>query len=234
MTEKEKYTSFDDIKCLWMKCGAIDYKICDKNFECEVCDFDKQMLSKMKSKGSIQEEIENLFERGQHSVSFTHPFYHFNSGVMVRNFLANNYYLGLEPFIVKFIDKHSQLKYSSKNISVKKHELLLNISNGWGEINVLSPFSFNFIEKLDIKNIYSNDSHWFAIIEADRHEILSNSINKKDYFEKLHETRIYLKNLMKTSDEVGDTLYDGGAIIEKWGEILGNNTYKKLLEKLFS
>jgi len=234
MTEPEKYKSFDDIKCHWMKCRAIDYKICDKNFECENCDFDKHMLSGIKLKGNVQDEIENLFDLGQHTVSFTHPNYHFSSGVMVRNFLANNYYLGIEPFIVKFIDKHSLLRYSTSNDRVKKGEPVLNISNGWGEVNVLSPFSFNFVEKLDMNSIFSNRLHWFAIIEAERHEILGNSINKKSYFNKLYETKIQLKNLMKTSEGVGETMYDGGAVLENWSVILGNNTYRNLLEKLFS
>lgn len=234
MTESEKYKSFDDIKCLWMKCGAIDYKICDKNFECEKCDFDKHMLSELKLKGNVQEEIEKMFNLAQHSVTFAHPHYHFSSGLMVRNFLANNYYLGLEPFIVKFIDRHSLLSYSTSNNRIKKGKPVLKISNGWGEINVLAPLSFDFVEKLNLNSIYSNDLHWFAIIEAERHEILSNSIDKKSYFEKLYETRLYLKNLMKTSEGVGETMYDGGAILENWSDILGSNTYKNLMERLFS
>ncbi|MFC2092479.1 hypothetical protein ACFLSV_01140 [Bacteroidota bacterium] len=234
MPESEKYKSFDEIKCLWMKYGAIDYKICDKDFECESCDFDKHMLSKLKIKGKFQEEIENMFDLGQHSVSFTHPHYHFSSGLIVRNFLANNYYLGLEPFIVKFIDRHSLLKYSTSNNNVNKGEPILNISNGWGEVNVLSPFSFNFIEKLDMNNIFSNDLHWFAIIEAERYEILSNSINKKSYFDKLFDTKLYFINLMKTSEGVGVTMYDGGAVLENWSDILGKSRYRNLLDMLFS
>lgn len=234
MPESEKYKSFDDVKCLWMKCGAIDYKICDKNFDCENCDFDKRISSELKTKGNVQEGIENVFDLVQHSASFIHPHYHFNSGLMVRNFLANTYYLGLEPYIVKFIDRQSTLRYSTLDSLVKKGEPVLNISNGWGEINIVSPFNFDFVEKLDISNIFSNDLRWFAIIETERHEILCNSINKKIYFDKLYETKLYLKNLMKTSEAVGETMYDGGVVLENWLEILGNSSYKNLLEKLFS
>ncbi len=234
MPEQKKYKSFDDIKCLWMKCGAVDYKICDKNFECENCDFDKHMLSELKIKGDVQDKIENMFGLGQHTLSFTHPYYHFSSGLMVRNFLANNYYLGLEPFIVNFIEKHSSLKYITSNNSVKKGEPILNISNGWGEVNVLSPFSFNFVEKFEMNNIFSRDLHWFAIIEAESYEILGNSINKRSYFDKLYKTKLNLLNLMKTSDGAGVTMYDGGAVLDNWSDILGKNTYRNLLEKLFS
>lgn len=234
MTESKKYKGYDDIKCIWMICGSIDYKICDKNFECENCDFDKEMFSGLRIKGNVQEEIENMFNLVQHTVSFTHPNYHFKRGQMARNFLSNTYYLGLEPFIGKFIDKHSLLKYSTSNNFVKKGEPILNINNGWGEVTIQSPFSFNFIEKLDMKNIFSKDLHWFAIIEAERYEILGNSLNKKTYFEKLYEAKLYLMNLMKTTEEAGKTMYDGGVLLRNWSTILGKNTYKNLLENFFS
>jgi hypothetical protein len=234
MTDSEKYKSFDDVKCLWMKCGAVDYKICDKDFECENCDFDKNMLSKLKIKGNIQEEIENMFSFGQHAVTFSHPYYHFCGGLMVRYFLADNYYLGIEPFIAKFIDKHSVVKYGTGYDIIKIGDPILKISNGWGVVDVLSPFGFNFVEKLDLSNFFVNNRHWFAVIETERHEILGSAINKKSYYDKLFETKLNLANLLKMSDNVGTTAYDGGTFLENWSDILGKNVYKALLEKLFS
>lgn len=234
MSELQKYKSFDEIKCLWMKYGTIDYKICDNDFECENCDFDKHMLTKLKINGKFQENIENIFDLGQYSVSFTHPNYHFSNGLVAKNFLENNYYLGLEPYIVKFIDKNSSLKYSSLNNNVNKGEPVLNICNGWGKVNILSPFSFVFVEKLDMDNTFLNNFHWFTIIEAERYEVMDNSINKKSYFDKLFETKLYLINQIKTSKRLGVTMYDGGTFLEKWSDVLGKSTYRNLLEKLFS
>ena len=234
MLEPDKYKNFDDVKCLWMKCGAVDYKLCDNNFECENCTFDKEMLSKLKVKGDVQEEIEKMFGFGQRMVSFSHPHYHFGSGLIARSFIADNYYLGLEPYISKFVDKNSTMNYCSADIFIKKGEPILNIGNGWGEVNVISPFSFNFVEKLEMNNIQSREMHWFAIVEAEKHEILENSINKISYFDKLYETKLNLLNLMRTSEGAGVTMYDGGTFLENWSDILGKNTYKNLLEKLFS
>lgn len=233
MPETEKYKNFEDVKCLWMKYGAAEYRICDNNFECEACDFNKQILSKLRLRGDIQERIDNLFELGQH-VPFSHPHYHFRGGQMVRNFLSDNYYMGLEPFIEKFIDRHSLIKYSSQENFINKGDPVLNINNGWGEVTVYAPFSFRFIEKMDINNIFSNNLHWFAIIEAERFEILSNSINKKSYFDKLFETKIHLTNMIRKSENIGVTMYDGGEVLGNWSDVLGKNTYRDLLEKLFS
>jgi len=91
-----------------------------------------------------------------------------------------------------------------------------------------------FVEKLEMKNFFSQDSQWFAIIEAERYEIMGNSINKKNYFDKLYETKMNLVNQMKASGGAGVTMYDGGAALENWSDILGKTTYRHLLEKIFS
>jgi hypothetical protein len=234
MPNKEKYKSFGDIMCLWMKYGDVDYKICDKNFECENCNFEKHMLSELKLKGSLQEEIENMFSLGEHSVTFAHPYYHFSCGLTARNFLKNNYYIGIEPFIAKFIDERSSLRYGTPDIVVNKGEPILNIFNGWGNVTVKAPFNFCFVEKLEVNSNIPKDLRWFAIIEAERHEILSSSVNRKSYFDKLFDTKLNLINLLRTYESAGVTMYDGGTVLENWSDILGKSTYRTLLEKLFS
>ena len=59
-----------------------------------------------------------------------------------RNFLADSYYFGLESYIMKFIEKNSVLKYCNSDISVNRGEPILNISGGWGDVDVLSPLDF--------------------------------------------------------------------------------------------
>lgn len=234
MTNSDKHKSFDEIMCLWMKCGAVDYKICDKNFECDTCEFDKHVLDDVKVKENLQGKIENMFDLGQRSVSFTHPNYHFGNGMTARNFLADSYYIGLESYIMKFIEKNSVLKYCNSDISVNRGEPILNISGGWGDVDVLSPLDFCYVERLDTDNLVSKDIRWFAVVEAERHEILSSSISKKSYFDKLFETKLSLVNMLKTYEHAGYTMYDGGTALESWSDILGKSTYKSLLEKLFS
>lgn len=234
MTNSDKHKSFDEIMCLWMKCGAVDYKICDKNFECETCDFDKHVLDDVKMKENLQGKIENMFDIGQRSVSFTHPYYHFSNGLTARNFLADSYYIGLEPFIVKFIEKNSMIKHSNLDKSVSKGEPVLYISGGWGDVDVLSPFDFCYVKRFDTDNLVSKDIKWFAIVEAERHEILSSSISKKSYFDKLFEAKLNLVNLLRAYEHAGFTMYDGGAVLESWSDILGKSTYKNLMKKLFS
>ena len=230
----KNYQNFDDVKCLWMKCGMTDYRICDNNFECETCSYDKQIKSRLNKKDNVREEIESAFDYGHYTIPFSHPNYHFKCGLIVKNFIGNNYYIGLEPYIAKFIDQGSLLNYISNGVFVKTGEPVLNIRNGWGEVNVLSPFQFRFVEKLELKNIIANGIRWFAIIEAEKHDIIHNSISENAYYEKLYDTKTYLKECINVSETAGATMYDGGKPLENWQDIIGKSNYKELIVKLFT
>lgn len=34
-------TSREPMKCIWMEAGVVDYKLCDLEFDCENCPFDR-------------------------------------------------------------------------------------------------------------------------------------------------------------------------------------------------
>ena len=228
-----QYQNFEDIKCLWMKCGSVDYRICDNDFECENCSFDKIIKSRINKKDNVREEIESSFDHGHFTTPFSHPNYHFKCGLIVKYFIGSNYYLGLEPYISKFIDPGSLLSYISSG-SLNQGDPVLNIRNGWGEVNVLSPFCFRFVEKLDLKNIFANGIRWFAIIEAEKSDIIKNSITENAYYEKLYDTKTFLKDCIKVSETAGATMYDGGKPLENWQDIIGKANYKELMSKLLS
>jgi hypothetical protein len=234
MTENQRYKKFDDIKCLWMNCNAVDYKLCDKNFDCENCEFDRKFRSRLNKKENIREEIESIFDVGHYTVPFTHPHYHFDCGLMIRNFLGNNFYLGLEPYMVKLIDRTSEISYISDNSLIFRGDPLLTIQNGWGGVNLTSPFSFRFVEKLDLNNIFSNGIRWFAVIEAEKSDVIYYSNNEKKYYEKMYNTKAMMKEYASASETTGTTMHDGGMPLEHWSDIIGKGNYRKLMTKLFS
>ena len=85
--------------------------------------------------------------------------------------------------------------------------------------------------------------HWFALVESERSEVLSNSICDKNYFDKLYKSKLYLINLIgnsietekyfNPSNQIGMTMNDGGQVLDNWSLILGSKIYKSFLEDLF-
>ena len=49
----------NDIKCIWMLGGIINYKLCDRNFKCEKCEFDTVMRGSLPNKSYKIEPVKN-------------------------------------------------------------------------------------------------------------------------------------------------------------------------------
>jgi hypothetical protein len=234
MPEEQKYKNFDELKCLWMECNVVDYKLCDNNFECENCEFDREFKSRLNKKENIREEIESIFDSGHYTVAFNHPHYHFDCGLVLKNFLDNIYYVGLELYIVKLIDTASKINYLSSKDIINRGEPILSIKNGWGEVNLISPIGFRFIERLNPGNLFSNGIKWFAIIEVEKSDINNYSIGEKKYFDKLYETKMMMKDYALSTEMAGVTMYDGGTPFEHWSDIMGKENYRKLMKKVLT
>jgi hypothetical protein len=234
MAEIPKHKNFNDIKCLWMECGVVEYRLCDNNFECENCEFDRKFKSRLNKKENIRDEIESIFDNGHYTVPFTHPHYHFDNGLVIKNFIGNNFYIGLEPYVVKLIDRSSIISYVTSGNMIFRGDPLLSIKNGWGVVNLLSPFTFRFVEKLNIDNIFSNGLRWFAIIETEKSDVIYHATNEKQYFEKMYDTKNAMKEYALASETTGATMYDGGKPLEHWSDIIGKDNYRKFMTKVFS
>jgi len=48
-----------NLKCIWMLAGIINYKLCNRNFQCDHCDFDKVMQGILPNNGARQILNEN-------------------------------------------------------------------------------------------------------------------------------------------------------------------------------
>ncbi len=51
-------------KCVWMKTGLVSYKLCDKNYHCDACPFDRAMRnggSDAASESPMPQDEESLF-----------------------------------------------------------------------------------------------------------------------------------------------------------------------------
>lgn len=80
----EKYPQ--EMKCNWMLAGVINYRLCDRNFECETCEFDRVM------RGLLPRDTENSLLQKDMDTALTHSF--LAKDDWVTN-LANQYLLSI-------------------------------------------------------------------------------------------------------------------------------------------
>jgi len=61
-----------DLKCIWMLAGVVNYKLCDRNFNCETCEFDRIMRGMLpydKRNESSVNKYSNIKETENESVA---------------------------------------------------------------------------------------------------------------------------------------------------------------------
>jgi glycine cleavage system H protein len=52
----------EERKCIWMTTGFISYKLCDRNYQCEICPFDQAIKNEELGEGDFQESGDDLAE----------------------------------------------------------------------------------------------------------------------------------------------------------------------------
>lgn len=240
MAEKNSYKNFEDVKCLWMKCGLVEYKLCDKDFNCEECSFDSAV--KMNLKNPSENFIyEKFFHKAPMFESFNPQYYHFDNCIVLKNFIGNNYYIGFEPYALKMLGVNCKTKFINQSDEIQKGQEFIEIYGGWGHLDLQAPMDFSYIEKIDCDNIMDSDKRWFGIIECRKDDVESFAVKRDFCEEKLSSLKAIMSaNSLSYSDyfsakgnPAGGTMLDGGNFTDNLLYIFGAKVYKRILNFTF-
>jgi hypothetical protein len=229
--------SYEDVKCVWMKNGIVDYRLCDFNFECENCPFDKRISSEIKEQkdktvnDSLHFFYDTLFDKENKVSHFSHPYYHFDNGLLLKNFIDDNYYIGFEQYVTNIIDGNCVLCYASESNYINKGDKLLDIKGNWGSVNLISPVSLIFIEKFDLTDLVKADKRWFGIVEARKKDIMQAVSSNEFSIDKIERTKSLIREYIVNSadNSIGQTMYDGGKLETNLLRSVGSENYKNIL-----
>ena len=242
MADKKNGTgkSFQDLKCIWMSSNIIDYKLCDKDFDCENCQFDKvirnlavdskQQTSPGESPLSI---LDALMKRVKNQVYEPKNIY-LKSQMMVKHLFADTYYLGINPAILLFLDNINSVKDAGHQGLILKNQALFKVEGEWGYITFISPMNFTLLDKLNLtaEDILSNK--WFAIISINQDDLDPARITRDQWYNNQVSSLNLLKEYDINTPKIGATLMDGGIPVKNLNRLLGNNEYLKILSKLIN
>ncbi|MHC1739038.1 MAG: hypothetical protein AB9882_13615 [Ignavibacteriaceae bacterium] len=235
---KEK--SFDTQKCIWMSNGLLDYKLCDRNFDCENCKLDIAMRNAAPS--DLQEKTENgvrsmepefyiqhLLHRLS-DVNYSQNFLSLKNQILARNVFDSSYYFGLSPLVNLLIDKDSQIDLINNNQNIYAGDELLCISGNWGRIFIDSPITFRMLGKINDSKITKNN--WFCLAEIEEQDIKDSLLTEHSFKRVKYEIARLLKQ-RDLSSIVGHTMNDGGTYLNRISDILGMDDFQVILKKLF-
>jgi hypothetical protein len=237
--KNENNGSYQDMQCIWMSSRIVDYKLCDKSFDCENCQFDKvirnlSVETKQKNySGDPNFSILDSVMQKVKSQVYEPKYIYLKSQLVVKHLFANTYYLGIDPSILSFFDNINLVKDGGHEGYILKNQALFRVEGEWGYMTFTSPMNFTLLDKLNLnpEEIFTNK--WYAIIGVNQPEITTARISKELWYSKQANSLKLLNDYKMDFPKIGATMMDGGSPVTNLNRYLGNNEYLKLLSKLF-
>ena len=232
--------TFQDLKCIWMSSAVVDYKLCDKDFDCENCQFDKVIRNLAVDSKQQTSTAENTFSildslmKKVKNQGYEPKNIYLKSQLMVKHLFADTYYLGINPIILLFLDNINSVKDAGHQGNILKHQALFKVEGEWGYITFTSPMNFTLLDKLNLNagDILSNK--WFAIISVNQSEITTARITRDQWYGNQVNSLNLLSEYKLNTPKIGTTLMDGGVPVKNLNRFLGNSEYLKILSKLIN
>ena len=225
--------SYEKLKCIWMASNVIEYKLCDNNFDCENCLFDKAMknlINLAPEKHSSKNVISTISQK-LHELKYDKNTIYINNSLIVKELCRDTFYLGINPILECFLDYEYSVDINESRKDFHKGEKFISISGDWGEFSISSPIDLMVYDKMDSS---SSNSNWLAIIGDIKQSIPNSRLSKTEWNKSLNKAIGSIEDIKTGIPSVGDTMMDGGAMTKYLHKLLGNKKYVSLLNSLFS
>lgn len=220
--------------------SIVDYKLCDRNFECSNCPFDKAMMNSSRALASGEQmddsRIENIVQRLINDIGreeLRRDYIYLNNHLMVKNLFANTYYLGFSPLANYLLDNCNSIEHCYNEDKIEKGQSLIKVNGDWGSLDVTSPISFSSLGKITNQEIKSNAEKWFGLIEVPKEELTANSLSGENYMKDILGVTRELTQVKLHYADVGETMMDGGIEVKFLYQVIGKEKYLNILKTLF-
>ncbi len=244
MAEKGKFNNrkFQELKCIWMTSGLVDYKLCDMSFECEDCQFDKVMrnapsarrnsqlhIEKEKEKNAIDSAIEHLTKD-----NFEDGIIYLKNSIMLKHLFDNTYYLGINSVALSFMDNINSIQNFEQGNYILKDKAIFRFTGDWGSVTIPSPMNFFLLDMLSMSPPQLIANKWFAIVSVSPQDVTTSKITQYDWKKEQANSIRLLSDYKTRFPNVGATMMDGGERIKYLYQVMGKVEYLKILKRLFN
>jgi glycine cleavage system H lipoate-binding protein len=249
---------FGDVKCIWMSTGLVDYKLCEKNSDCDNCEFYKIMREEAfnMSRKSIyadasKDEVMNFdsYKKKIHSMVHNYRFYkrnlYYSKDLWIKT-EERTAIIGLNSFIRNLLPQNISFIFPVIGSKIKQGHPIFWLSIGNNIISIKAPVS-GIVKKVNnnsinfLNNISDSeyDEGWLVSISLSNFEkekyklcnfdqITINTAKEADRIEKN-----FLSAVQDNYSNIGPTMHDGGAETNDIYGMLGESRYLELINSLF-
>jgi hypothetical protein len=234
----KNYGRSGEFNCIWMASNTIDYQMCENEFDCENCTFDKilrNLVFKDSSKnqsGMVLNEtdfLDKIISKLEDSKLDSKLIY-LKNDLVIKHLFANIYYLGINPVTLSLLDSIKSIKDYMKKVYFNVDQTIVILEGDWGQITIKAPMSFLLLDKLiwtpeDIVN-----RQWLTLIVINQSEIIDSQISAEDW--KKGKAK-YLKILNEYKNfclKINPSLIATSEKMKYLYQLIGKTEYVKLLE----
>ena len=132
------------MNCIWMASELVKYKLCERDFNCDDCEFDKVMRNlsvklednqsfKTASEGQNEDLLEKLIRRIEDEV-FNEKVVYLKNQLVLKNLFGNAYYLGINPIVLYLLDDFCDL-HEFNNNEIKRDQIIFERFLQWKFLN---------------------------------------------------------------------------------------------------
>jgi glycine cleavage system H lipoate-binding protein len=237
LTTCDQATHADLIHCLWMQAGVVDYKLCDREYDCEHCPFDEALHCRPAEQVSISADRHHddaamlgLRNASSQSVSVQgcevarNLFYH-SGHTWARIEEGGTVRAGLDDFGQRMLGPAYSLTLPSPNRTVRHGEECWRFTHQSGVTPLLSPVSgrvkeinSNLLLRPALVNRDPYGDGWTVLIEPTE---LKSSLKQLMYGERvsqwleqeIEKLRLIISRLLDGEQAtINTTMTDGGLL----------------------
>jgi hypothetical protein len=218
-----------------MASGVIEYKLCDKKFDCESCPFDeviRNFSSDDKHTSCGVPNVINIVLNKLENIKYDDQIIYLRNNLIARQILPNTYYLGVNPVLISYLDNVGMMMECGAGKNISSGQTVMNFFGEWGTISLSAPMNFFIYDKVNNPADDPMKSKWFAIIGSISQEISAGKLDHTEW-DLLHQKSIkIIKEIKASYPKVGPTMQDGGIRIKYLHQLLGNDKYREILNSL--
>lgn len=213
-----------------MSSGVVEYKLCDKDFDCDNCPFDKALWQKSRATtagtantgimAKLQDSISDDENRNECLFLGNH--------LVLRKLYKNSYFIGFSKFFRHCLAPLSDVRVEAVKGFVPMHTPAFRVTRGSQAWNITLPFDAQMLASMSDQLHNPQNGEWLGLFEAEEQEVEFAS-QTPAHFKKNSAASLKLISKEITGSEAGVTMFDGGAMVETLAELLGPQKFEKVI-----
>ena len=230
-----KTNKYEMMKCIWMASGMVEFKLCNNQFDCENCQFDKlirNLSNEEETHLSESRNVPSMILDKLRDIKYDDKIIYLENNLIARKICADTFYLGINPILISFLDNVFSMNVYEEGKNIFAEQQLVQFFGEWGMISLSAPMNFLIYDKFGFLPDNLLQNQWFAIIGIVDQEISTARLYQKEWHERYERALNIIEEIKLIPPKVGNTMLDGGSKIKFLHQLIGNKRYINILNSL--